>query len=181
MAQHGRHETVALTLDVCHISGARLSVAERLAKLYDTDPKTAFLHDCIPPDSGIKFSFANHFASAFDENDEYVESSVSEFNRDALSLKKPCRRMQSERTKRDLMVVRHCFGLRHEGSLPFLVRSAVAMRQDDEREGLELSVIVHAVLSDYSPDLAEGLGGRLDVAFLRAETTFDLASEVVDH
>src|SRR6202165_904551 len=36
--------------------------------------------------------------------------------------------------------------------------------------------------SDYSPDLAEALvRGRLDVAFLRAEPTFDLCYEVVDH
>src|SRR3977135_1283699 len=36
--------------------------------------------------------------------------------------------------------------------------------------------------SDYSPDLAEALGrGRLDVAFLRVEPTFDLGYEVVDH
>src|ERR1700740_234591 len=38
------------------------------------------------------------------------------------------------------------------------------------------------VSSDYSPDLAEALvRGRLDVAFLRVEPTFDLGYEVVDH
>jgi LysR family hca operon transcriptional activator len=38
------------------------------------------------------------------------------------------------------------------------------------------------VSSDYSPDLAEALvRGRLDVAFLRVEPTFDLVYEVVDH
>src|SRR5271154_5456646 len=37
------------------------------------------------------------------------------------------------------------------------------------------------VTSDYSPDLAEALvRGRLDVAFLRVEPTFDLSYEVVD-
>jgi LysR family transcriptional regulator, hca operon transcriptional activator len=37
------------------------------------------------------------------------------------------------------------------------------------------------VSSDYSPDLAEALlHGRLDVAFMRVEPTFDLAYEVVD-
>jgi LysR family hca operon transcriptional activator len=38
------------------------------------------------------------------------------------------------------------------------------------------------ISSDYSPDLAEALiRGRLDVAFLRVEPTFDLGYEVVDH
>jgi LysR family hca operon transcriptional activator len=46
----------------------------------------------------------------------------------------------------------------------------------------ELKNIQVTVSSDYSPDLAEALvRGRLDVAFLRTETTFDLGYEVVDH
>jgi LysR family hca operon transcriptional activator len=46
----------------------------------------------------------------------------------------------------------------------------------------ELKNIQVTVSSDYSPDLAEGLvRGRLDVAFLRVEPTFDLGYEVVDH
>src|SRR5258708_23152496 len=46
----------------------------------------------------------------------------------------------------------------------------------------ELKNIHVTVSSDYSPDLAEALvRGRLDVAFLRAEPTFDLGYEVVDH
>jgi LysR family hca operon transcriptional activator len=46
----------------------------------------------------------------------------------------------------------------------------------------ELKNIQVTVSSDYSPDLAEALfRGRLDVAFLRVEPTFDLAYEVVDH
>jgi LysR family hca operon transcriptional activator len=46
----------------------------------------------------------------------------------------------------------------------------------------ELQNIDVTVSSDYSPDLAEALvRGRLDVAFLRVEPTFDLSYEVVDH
>ncbi|HTB57491.1 MAG TPA: LysR substrate-binding domain-containing protein [Polyangia bacterium] len=46
----------------------------------------------------------------------------------------------------------------------------------------ELKNIHVTISSDYSPDLAEALvRGRLDVAFLRVEPTFDLAYEVVDH
>ena len=46
----------------------------------------------------------------------------------------------------------------------------------------ELTNIRVTILSDYSPDLAEALvRGRLDVAFLRAEPTFDLGYQVVDH
>jgi LysR family hca operon transcriptional activator len=46
----------------------------------------------------------------------------------------------------------------------------------------ELKNIQVTVTSDYSPDLAEALArGRLDVAFLRVEPTFDLCYEVVDH
>ncbi|HKC52943.1 MAG TPA: LysR family transcriptional regulator [Myxococcota bacterium] len=46
----------------------------------------------------------------------------------------------------------------------------------------ELKNIHVTVSSDYSPDLAEALvRGRLDVAFLRVEPTFDLGYEVVDH
>ena len=46
----------------------------------------------------------------------------------------------------------------------------------------ELKSIQVTITSDYSPDLAEALvRGRLDVAFLRVEPTFDLAYEVVDH
>jgi LysR family transcriptional regulator, hca operon transcriptional activator len=46
----------------------------------------------------------------------------------------------------------------------------------------ELKNIQVTVTSDYSPDLAEALvRGRLDVAFMRAEPTFDLGYEVVDH
>jgi LysR family hca operon transcriptional activator len=46
----------------------------------------------------------------------------------------------------------------------------------------ELKNIQVTISSDYSPDLAEALvRGRLDVAFLRAEPTFDLCYEVVDH
>src|ERR1700730_3236551 len=45
----------------------------------------------------------------------------------------------------------------------------------------ELKNIHVTILSDYSPDLAEALvRGRLEVAFLRAEPTFDLRYEVVD-
>jgi LysR family hca operon transcriptional activator len=46
----------------------------------------------------------------------------------------------------------------------------------------EMKNIQVTVSSDYSPVLAEALvRGRLDVAFLRAEPTFDLGYEVVDH
>src|SRR5258706_4564387 len=46
----------------------------------------------------------------------------------------------------------------------------------------ELQNIDITVSSDYSPDLAEALlRGRLDVAFLRVEPTFDLGYEVVYH
>src|SRR6266852_9531353 len=46
----------------------------------------------------------------------------------------------------------------------------------------ELKNIQVTISSDYSPDLAEALvRGRLDVAFMRAEPTFDLGYEVVDH
>ena len=46
----------------------------------------------------------------------------------------------------------------------------------DEMKNIEVTIS-----SDYSPDLAEALvRGRLDVAFLRPEPTFDLAYEVVD-
>jgi len=46
----------------------------------------------------------------------------------------------------------------------------------------ELKDIQVTITSDYSPDLAEALvRGRLDVAFLRAEPTFDLGYQVVDH
>jgi LysR family hca operon transcriptional activator len=46
----------------------------------------------------------------------------------------------------------------------------------------ELQNIDVTVSSDYSPDLAEALlRGRLDVAFMRVEPTFDLGYEVVDH
>src|ERR1700687_1934465 len=45
----------------------------------------------------------------------------------------------------------------------------------------ELKNIQVTISSDYSPDLAEALvRGRLDVAFLRTEPTFDLGYEVVD-
>jgi LysR family transcriptional regulator, hca operon transcriptional activator len=46
----------------------------------------------------------------------------------------------------------------------------------------ELKNIHVTISSNYSPDLAEALArGRLDVAFLRVEPTFDLGYEVVDH
>src|SRR5258706_7611682 len=46
----------------------------------------------------------------------------------------------------------------------------------------ELTNIQVAVTSDFSPDIAEALvRGRLDVAFMRVEPTFDLGYEVVDH
>jgi LysR family hca operon transcriptional activator len=46
----------------------------------------------------------------------------------------------------------------------------------------EMLDIEVTISSDYSPDLAEALvRGRLDVAFLRPEPTFDLAYEIVDH
>jgi LysR family transcriptional regulator, hca operon transcriptional activator len=46
----------------------------------------------------------------------------------------------------------------------------------------ELKNIHVTISSDYSPDLAEALvQGRLDVAFLRVEPSFDLGYEVVDH
>ena len=46
----------------------------------------------------------------------------------------------------------------------------------------ELKNIQVTISSDYSPDLAEALvRGRLDVAFMRVEPTFDLGYEVVDH
>src|SRR6202048_3935669 len=46
----------------------------------------------------------------------------------------------------------------------------------------ELKNIQVTISSDYSPGLAEALvRGRLDVAFLRVEPTFDLGYEVVDH
>jgi LysR family transcriptional regulator, hca operon transcriptional activator len=45
----------------------------------------------------------------------------------------------------------------------------------------ELKNIQVTITSDYSPDLAEALvRGRLDVAFLRTEPTFDLGYHVVD-
>jgi LysR family transcriptional regulator, hca operon transcriptional activator len=45
----------------------------------------------------------------------------------------------------------------------------------------ELKNIQFTVSSDYSPDLAEALvRGRLDVAFMRVEPSFDLVYEVVD-
>src|ERR1700736_3540294 len=45
----------------------------------------------------------------------------------------------------------------------------------------ELKNIQITISSDYSPDLAEALvRGRLDLAFMRVEPTFDLGYEVVD-
>src|SRR3984893_7680987 len=68
---------------------------------------------------------------------------------------------------------------------------AIGFPTRDRRNGLrramrvlrdELKNIEVTILSDYSPDLAEALvRGRLDVAFLRVEPTFDLRYEVVDH
>ena len=47
----------------------------------------------------------------------------------------------------------------------------------DEMKNIEVTIS-----SDYSPDLAEALvRGRLDVAFMRPEPSFDLRYEVVDH
>jgi LysR family hca operon transcriptional activator len=47
----------------------------------------------------------------------------------------------------------------------------------DQMKSIEVTIS-----SDYSPDLAEALvRGRLDLAFLRPEPTFDLGYEVVDH
>jgi LysR family transcriptional regulator, hca operon transcriptional activator len=46
----------------------------------------------------------------------------------------------------------------------------------------ELQNIEVKISSDYSPNLAEALArGRLDVAFLRVESTFELEYKVVDH
>src|ERR1700682_6339372 len=46
----------------------------------------------------------------------------------------------------------------------------------------ELTNIHVTISSDYSPDLAEALvRGRLDLAFMRVEPTFDLGYELVDH
>jgi LysR family hca operon transcriptional activator len=46
----------------------------------------------------------------------------------------------------------------------------------------ELKNIQVTISNDYSPDLAEALvRGRLDMAFMRTEPTFDLCYEVVDH
>jgi LysR family hca operon transcriptional activator len=46
----------------------------------------------------------------------------------------------------------------------------------------QLKNIHVTISSDYSPDLAEALvRGRLDVAFMRAEPSFDLCYQVVDH
>ena len=45
----------------------------------------------------------------------------------------------------------------------------------------DLKDIHVTITSDYSPDLAEEIvGGRLDLAFMRAEPNFDLSYEVVD-
>jgi LysR family hca operon transcriptional activator len=47
----------------------------------------------------------------------------------------------------------------------------------DQMKNIEVTIS-----SDYSPDLAESLvRGRLDLAFLRPEPSFDLGYEVVDH
>ncbi len=57
----------------------------------------------------------------------------------------------------------------------WLPRTMHALR--DEMKNIEVTIS-----SDYSPDLAEALiRGRLDVAFLRPEPTFDLCYEIVDH
>src|SRR3982075_1340350 len=57
----------------------------------------------------------------------------------------------------------------------WLARAMPVLR--DELKNLDITVS-----SDYSPDLAEALvRGRLDVAFLRVEPTFDLGYEVVYH
>jgi LysR family hca operon transcriptional activator len=46
----------------------------------------------------------------------------------------------------------------------------------------ELKNIQVTISSDYSPDLGEALvRGRIDVAFMRAEPSFDMCYEVVDH
>src|SRR6202521_5580057 len=46
----------------------------------------------------------------------------------------------------------------------------------------KLKDIQVTITSDYSPDLAEALArGRLDLAFMRVEPTFDLGYEVGDH
>src|ERR1700677_3623432 len=68
---------------------------------------------------------------------------------------------------------------------------AIGFQTCDERTWLprakhvlrdELKNIQVTISSDYSPDLAEALvRGRLDVAFLRTEPTFDLGYEVGDH
>lgn len=57
----------------------------------------------------------------------------------------------------------------------WLPRAMLVLR--DELQNIDITVS-----SDYSPDLAEALlRGRLDVAFLRVEPTFDIGYEVVYH
>jgi LysR family transcriptional regulator, hca operon transcriptional activator len=69
--------------------------------------------------------------------------------------------------------VRHRLQTGHE--MNWLPRAMHVLRN-------ELKDIQVTISSDYSPDLAEALvRGRLDVAFLRVEPTFDLCYEVVDH
>src|SRR6266852_6524832 len=82
-----------------------------------------------------------------------------------------------EAARRAAQPVRKTFaiGFQTGHEMNWLPRAMHVLR--DELKNMQVTVT-----SDYSPDLAEALlRGRLDVALLRVEPSFDLGYEVVDH
>jgi len=76
---------------------------------------------------------------------------------------------------RSLQKRRFAIGFQTGHEMNWLPRAMHVLR--DELKNIQVTVT-----SDYSPDLAEALlRGRLDVALLRVEPSFDLGYEVVDH
>jgi hypothetical protein len=81
-----RYETIAPAGKGSHISGARLTVTECLAKRSDLKPEGSIVDTGIRPYALKQFVLADDLASTFHQNNENIERSGAERERSSGSL-----------------------------------------------------------------------------------------------
>jgi hypothetical protein len=76
-----RYEAIASTRKGRHVSGARRTITERLAKRGDLKPEGSFIDSAIWPYPFEQFALADNLTGAFHQNNENVERSSAEMKR----------------------------------------------------------------------------------------------------
>ena len=110
------------------VSGAVLSIPQRLAQIDHVKPQAAFLDDDVGPDFCDQIFLADDFVRGRGQDDQYIEGTGAELDRDAGLGEEPFARQQIERAERQ-SVSRLVWPRRHRPVIPSHIHLAQSVEQ----------------------------------------------------